>query len=410
MAVPPSNSQRILFLTRSDAFGGTDKHLIQLIQRMTSPEATAEVLCLHSDFLSPRLQDCQYVRVLPVEREPRSLLGWYSLFRRLKPRIVVFIHGELRAFPWYAYLAVHLVGNRQIHAIQHLVAAPLPPPPPGLLRRLAGWRSRSLLAAWLKTRLCRSTICVSDAVRNSLVNEYGYKPGTTVTIHNGVQGMRQPCSLARRKEIRLAMGLRPDAFVLVCAARLAPEKGIDVLLDAISQLKSKGKVCQCLIVGDGPLRDQLSRQATDAGLNGIVHFAGFSNEVARYLAAADVFVLSSRIEGLPLAILEAMSAGLPCVVTDAGGNAEAITNGEQGFVVPIDAANPLARAIEALFSEPLRRRMAENCRLRVRQSFDLDLQMEKIARHLLSVDTPPASAASDRLSEGAGNCCQTIRQ
>jgi glycosyltransferase involved in cell wall biosynthesis len=103
------------------------------------------------------------------------------------------------------------------------------------------------------------------------------------------------------------------------------------------------------------------------------------------LQAANVFVLTSRSEGLPLSILEAMACGLPCVVTDVGGNAEAVTNQVDGLVVPAESADAVASAISFLATHPVEReKMSRMTRARVCETFDIDNKVAEIGRVILS--------------------------
>jgi glycosyltransferase involved in cell wall biosynthesis len=115
-----------------------------------------------------------------------------------------------------------------------------------------------------------------------------------------------------------------------------------------------------LIVGDGPLRPQAESQAEELGIRSRCTFAGTVSDVLPFLRASDVFVLSSVIEGMANALLEALACGTPAVVTDAGGNAEVVQDGKTGFVVPRNAPQRLAEATLRLLQEPaLARQMGE---------------------------------------------------
>ena len=128
-----------------------------------------------------------------------------------------------------------------------------------------------------------------------------------------------------------------------------------------------------MIVGDGPERARLEAEIRRLGLEGAVVLAGDRDDVAAMLARADVFVLSSTSEGLPLSILEAMAAGLPVVASSVGGVPEAVEDGETGLLVPPRDPVRLAAALERLLVDPaLRRRLGSNGRERVRQHFGLE--------------------------------------
>ena len=170
----------------------------------------------------------------------------------------------------------------------------------------------------------------------------------------------------------------------MCAARLSEQKGIDILLQAVASALPAGVDCKCIIVGDGPLRQQLLKQAQDLDLSGHVFFEGFQEDIRPYLHAASAFVLTSHREGLPLAILEAMACGLPCLVTDVGGNAEAVTHQVEGLVVSPGSALAVASAITYLATHPNERaHMALMARARACDEFDIERSMAKIKHVIL---------------------------
>jgi glycosyltransferase involved in cell wall biosynthesis len=137
-------------------------------------------------------------------------------------------------------------------------------------------------------------------------------------------------------------------------------------------------------VGDGPLREALLNQVKTLSLDDHVQLLGFQEDVHPYLQAADVFALTSYNEGFSLAVLEAMVFGLPCVVTNVGGNAEAITHHVHGFVVPPGSIQGVADGISYLAAHPDERaEMSRLVRARVRQKFDFDQRVSNIKRLIL---------------------------
>ena len=142
---------------------------------------------------------------------------------------------------------------------------------------------------------------------------------------------------------------------------------------------------QCTIVGDGSLKTALIARACTLGICDSVHFAGHVEEIRPYYEAADLFVLSSSKEGLPLALSEAMAYGLPCVATDVGGNAEIIAHGETGLIVEPGSAEKLASAILYLLNnDDSRRQMGQKGRLRVQEHFDINENMARICEVILN--------------------------
>jgi glycosyltransferase involved in cell wall biosynthesis len=147
----------------------------------------------------------------------------------------------------------------------------------------------------------------------------------------------------------------------------------------------KNEQCKCVIVGDGPLKEKLLEQAKGLGLDGRVMFAGFREDVRPYLHASSAFIMTSHREGLPLAILEAMACGLPCIVTDVGGNREAVIDKVNGRLIPAGSADAAAEAIGFLASYPEERgQMSRAALATVQKNFDIEVCMAAIKQVILN--------------------------
>jgi glycosyltransferase involved in cell wall biosynthesis len=134
---------------------------------------------------------------------------------------------------------------------------------------------------------------------------------------------------------------------------LAPRKDFGTLLRALALLRDRGRRFACAIAGEGPEHEALSALARELGLSAQVAFLGERSDVDRLLPAFDVFTLSSREEGIPNALLEAMAAARPCVATRVGGNAEVLADGRTGWLVPPQDPPALAAALEAALADPV---------------------------------------------------------
>ena len=209
-------------------------------------------------------------------------------------------------------------------------------------------------------RRTAATIAVSRAVRDFLVRVEGLDPARFVIIPNGIDlhdyetlpdrdRARQDLEalLAARGEAPLPAGRRLVGFV----GRLAPQKGVDVLLEA---LRLTGGRLGLVLVGDGPLAGMLRHRASSQGLEECVRFAGASDRIATILPAFDLFAFPSRWEGFGLAAVEAMAAGLPVVAAAADGLREVIEDGITGRLVPPEDAAALAEALVELSEQPAR--------------------------------------------------------
>lgn len=154
-----------------------------------------------------------------------------------------------------------------------------------------------------------------------------------------------------------------DAAELILVGRLVPVKQVDVFLDVVRRVRHTHPTVRARIVGDGPLRSELEKQARELGVADTVVFRGRSDAVERELAEAQIFVLTSATEGVSLALLEAMMSGLPAVVPDVGDLRDLVHDGENGFVIESPTAERFADAIVRMLNEPaLRRRLAAAAR------------------------------------------------
>lgn len=190
---------------------------------------------------------------------------------------------------------------------------------------------------------------------------------------------------------------------LLAIGRLTPQKGFDLLLDAYARLAPVYPDWTLLILGEGPMRAVLEEQVRRLGLRGRVFLPGFSGAVGRVLREGDAFVLSSRYEGMPNALLEAMAAGLPCVSFDCRtGPSELIENGVNGLLVPAEDAAALAQALgEIMGDTELRRRLGAAAR-EVQARFGLDRVLPQWQELLAAVAGDRAGAMRRIDDERAG--------
>jgi glycosyltransferase involved in cell wall biosynthesis len=390
-ALPIPAGKKIMFvLPKTTEFGGLERHLLDFLRRVKEPQLHPLIVCFDQDIISAHMDRDQLAQVtVKCQKEPESFLDWLRMIREAHPDIIVFCYSWIEAFPWQAPVAAWLAGVRRRFAIQHLIPPPPPPPVEGTsprdrLRRLIGGRARQLLGLKVPGYLCNKTICVSYAVRDALVNSYGFPPRKTITVHNGVSTSTfVPCATAG-SAVRARLGISSEDFLLVCTARLSEAKGVDILLHAVSRVLRQGISCKCIILGDGPLKEELHQQANSLGLWDYVFFEGFQKDVRPYLQAASAFILTSHLEGLPLSVLEAMACGLPCIVTNVGGTAEAVTHKVVGLVIPPASFYEAEEAILYFATHPHERaEMASKTRETVCHAFDIEKRMGELGRVIL---------------------------
>jgi glycosyltransferase involved in cell wall biosynthesis len=228
------------------------------------------------------------------------------------------------------------------------------------------------LAALLGTRL----VSVSADMERFYRQRALFGRNALRTIYNGAGSVPAPTVAG----LRGALGLTQADTVIVCVGRLVRLKNHQLLLRAVAGLDS-ALPSRLLIVGDGPLRGELQRMAAALGLAERVRFLGRRDDVPALLAISDIFALTSETEGLACSVLEAMTAGLPAVVTHVGGNPELVVDGSTGYLVAAGDERGMRERLRALVRDPdLRRRLGRAAQQRVAAVFSTDLMVDGYLR------------------------------
>ena len=211
-----------------------------------------------------------------------------------------------------------------------------------------------------------AVIATTSLMKQEFV-ECGFHPERIRVIPNGVDQERfRPVDAAAKMNARRRLNLPSGALVVIYTGRIAPEKGVDVLLNAWSRWKKPPETV-LLVVGDGPEAPKLKKMADST-----VRWIGEVADVENYLPAADILVLPSRGESFSYSLLEAMASGVACIATQAGGPSEVLNGGERGLLVPPENPEALARAMNDIASQSaLRERLIFAGRRAVEEHFSL---------------------------------------
>lgn len=218
------------------------------------------------------------------------------------------------------------------------------------------------------SRRVDSFVVISEEIDQEL-SALGVPPEKRAFIPNGVDtDLLSPLPDSQKPQLRAELGLRSNAKLVIYLGRLTAEKRVDHLLRIWPQIRTAFPDAQLLIVGTGPEEAQL-RQMSVPG----VQFTGQVNDTARYLQAADLFVLPSATEGLSNALLEALSTGLPVLATSVGGTPDVISHNVNGYLIPPDDLDALKTGLLTLLEdESLRARLGIEGRRRILRDFSLD--------------------------------------
>lgn len=378
-----SSPIRILFLI--DFFhgtGGTERHLSLLVRNLCREAFDVTVVAFDlgtNPLIDEMRQAGSEVFQISVARvyTPNAWVQAWRLFRLMRKKRIDIVQTYHQKADTYGAIVARLAG------VRHIISS----------RRDCGeFKTRPyvilsrLIRAWFE-----KVIVVSDSVADAVVRNEGVDRADVVKIYNGVDAdALRPPTPEQASRGREALGFGPGDFVVGMVANFRPEKKHDVLFAGALEAREQVPRLKLLLIGAGPLLEQYRTQFREPAGGIDVLFTGAVHDVPRYLPAMDVGCLIS-IEGFSNAVLEKMAIGLPMVVSNVGGNAEAVVEGRNGFLVPLNDAGALARALVALHADPTRRSaMGRESRRLVEERFSLESMWrshEALYRALCSDDS-----------------------
>jgi len=347
--VSEGRAGRILHIVGGSRFGGGALVILQLCLAAQQEGYQTDVLTTDPTFKEVLESNSIGVVDLPVIwrsiRPVRDVVGLLRLCRWLKrnPYTIVHTHtskggfvGRLAATMADSPCIVHTVHGFAFHEDSS---------------KLTIWLVA--LAERLAAHWCDRIVTVSEFHRRWAL-ALGIAPAAKiVAIPNGI-GEQILITAERRQRLRLDLGVDRDTVLLFTAGRLAPQKGLEYLLQSLpllSESETRHRYHLC-IAGTGLLEKGLRELSRDLGISDMVSFLGFRDDVRVLDQASDIVVLPSLWEGLSISVLEAMAAAKPIVTTDIGSNLEVIENGVSGIIVPRKDPAALAAAIKDLADRP----------------------------------------------------------
>ncbi|MDD5351432.1 MAG: glycosyltransferase family 4 protein [Chthoniobacteraceae bacterium] len=325
---------RVALFTDAGVFAGTERHVADLAWGMKQSGVDVCVACPPRSPLA-RQSAHNGIPILPIEKNGNA--DWQAvavLARRLRSGELDLIHAHNGRTACLAAIAKTVAQRGRLVFTQHFLA------PAHLARTgLNGGLSR-----WIHQRVasgCDRILAISEAVRTSIIQRDASVEEKVSVVPNGIRppNTRRLLSPAL---VRARLGIGAEHFLLVCAARLEPEKDLGTLIAAMEQVARKLPRAFCAIAGEGSQYEMLRAEIPRRGLAAHVTLLGFQEDTASLLRAADLFVLPSPAEPFGLAILEAMALGKPVVASRAGGPVEIVRDTVTGLLCP--PRNPAALA------------------------------------------------------------------
>jgi glycosyltransferase involved in cell wall biosynthesis len=364
----------VAYVTNAQVRGGAEEHVLTLLRGLDRERFRPLLVCTPE--AAARLEDDVPADVETVRlglRRPRDVGPALRLWRLLRARRVDVLH----AHQFYSSLFAAPVAR--------LARVPVVVETPHVREQWRqGWLKSRYVVDRLAGRFVDHYIAVSEANARYLIDEKRLPRAKVTVIANGCDVDRFDPTRRPPPGLRGSLGFGADDPVLLAIGRLEAQKGHAVLLDALAIVRRRFPGVRLVCLGEGSLHGALEAQAEAAGLQSAVRFVGFRAPVDDWLALADLTVLSSFYEGLPLAAIESLAAGRAVVATAVDGTPEVVVHERTGLTVPPGDPVRLAEALcRALADAPWRQALGRAGRAWVRERFRQDRQVRQTEQFYL---------------------------
>jgi glycosyltransferase involved in cell wall biosynthesis len=378
----------VLHFTNSMLWGGVEQHICALLRTISRDLFRPHLVC--DPVLYQRFRDAipGDIELTPLAlSSPKHIGSAARLGRMMRRQKFHIVHSHMF---WSSLFASPIAWACRVPAIVETLH--------GTEAWRSGWKASGVIDRATTGFVSRYVaVCESDA--RFLQNRKRVDARKISIIHNGIDARPFSKTRAARNSIRQSLGISETDPVVIMVARFHAGKGHRVLLEAIRQLVHVHPRVKLVCLGEGEGELEVREDCERFGLRDRVFLAGYQANVAEWLAAADMNVLPSFYEGLPLTVLEAMASGLPTVASNVGGIPEAIEDGVSGLLVPPGDHRRLASALSILVSDPARRvQMGQAARQCLLQKFVLEQQVrstEKMYFELCGAEGTRRSDATD---------------
>ncbi len=360
------NCRSVLYFTNSTLWGGVEKHMCGLLQHLSRSLFCAHLVCDPSIYERFRAAIPGDVEITPLAFSSPTHVAAAVRFARLLMRgRFQIVHSHMF---WSSLFASPIAWTFRVPIIIETLH--------GSESWRKGWKANCVFDR-ATTRFVSKYVAVCESDARFLINKKRVPTNKIVIIHNGIDTQRFAMpQTTRRKAIRHALGFTEADLVLIMVARFHLGKGHRLLLEAMRQLLHVYPNLKLICLGEGEEELEVREFCERFGLANCLRLVGYQQNSAEWYAAADINVLPSFYEGLPLTILEAMASGLPTVASNVGGIPDAIQDGVSGLLVPPGDPHRLAEALSVLLSDAAARvRFGDAARTRVFRRFDFEQQI-----------------------------------
>ncbi len=359
---------RILHTEWSDGMGGQEQRVLsEMVGMARRGHQVVLVTRLHAKIAAAATAEGITVISLPLRRctDLRSILKLAHYLRR-SHFDVVNTHSSVDS--WIGGIAAKLAGTPVLVRTRHL----------NLPLKRSWWNFVHYLPDTM--------ITCGETMRRQLAEGCGFAPEDMVSIPTGIDFETFAPHSMRPVLLRQELGLAEDAFVVLMVGVIRSVKRHEVALRAMAQFIPLCPRAQLVLAGDGPMRSDMERLAVELGITKHVHFLGHRSDIPDLMAAADALLLTSRSEGVPQAVTQALGMRLPVVSTNVGGVGELVDNEMSGLLIPSEDPTAAAAALLRIQRDKKwARRLGEAGQAHVHNQFSLHTMLDKVEMLLMDL-------------------------
>ncbi len=361
----------VCHLASGDLWAGAEVQMYILVKALsTEPSVNISAIVLNPGKLAEQLKSIG----IDVSVFDESKHGFFQLrhliTEKLRAKNIDILHSHRYKENILAGMVKNRCAIKKLVQTVHGAAEPF-----GGVKRIKSGFINALNIYYSKKYFDR-LIAVSNDLASQLTDIY---PAEKITaVHNSVDFSAVHCPENRNK-IKLELGLSENDIIIGTAGRLVPIKAYDIFIEMAVNIRKTQKNAKFLLVGDGPLRNDLEKKTEELNISDSVKLLGFRDDIADIMNCMDIFVVSSHHEGIPMVVLEAMAMGKPVVSTKVGGLVEIIEHNKSGLLVDAVNANALADACLAILNDSnLKVSLSSGARNRIEEEFSSDIQKKRI--------------------------------
>ena len=367
---------RILYVIDNLEFGGGERVFLQLASSLKDRHRIY-VAANNDGKLAQELQNLK-IELIPIDMTRRfACKPIRQISRIVRKKKIDIVHSQGARADFFARIGARTARSPKIVCT---VAMPLEGFDVGSLRK----KVYSLLDCF-SSHFVQRFVVVSDALEKSLTVGRGIAAWRVVRIYNGIE-VEKYCPGIAETDLRSQWGIDPAAPLIGAIGRMVWQKGFQYLVEAAAQILRHTPRARFVLVGEGPLRQDLKGLARKLKIDNGITFTGFRSDIRSILSAVDIVAAPSLLEGFPMATLEAMAMAKPVVATQIQGITEQISDGKEGILVPPKDAGALAAAILKLIKDKaLSTAVGLAARSKVERSFAIGKMVQETEKLYLSL-------------------------